>query len=86
LCFAIVGSGAVVAFASTAHVGGGTWDYGVGGGWVWSNYYHSTKVHRSSVQGAQYVDSGWKSPKVTSYAKAPSRWYWVDHAYWDTKD
>lgn len=85
LCGALLGSGVTAAFASTAYVGGGKWDYGTGGGKVWSNYYHGSKVHKSSVQGAYYYDSGWKSAGVTSYASATDRAFAVDYSYWDVQ-
>lgn len=81
---AILGSG-ITAFASTDYVGGGKWDYGTGGGKVWSNYYHGTKTHKSSVDGSSYVSSGWIGKGKTSYASSGDRWYAVDHSYWDVQ-
>ncbi|GLZ39015.1 hypothetical protein Acsp05_26390 [Actinokineospora sp. NBRC 105648] len=46
---AMAAAGAGIAMADTAYVGGGTWDYGTGGGRVWSNYYHGSNCHSSSV-------------------------------------
>ncbi|WP_210367075.1 lactococcin 972 family bacteriocin [Bacillus sp. REN3] len=86
LCAAILGTG-TAALASTAYVDGGVakWDYGTGGGKVWSNLHHPYKTHKTSVQGAYYYDSGWIGAGKTSYASATDRWYAVDHSYWDVK-
>ncbi|MGN6238950.1 MAG: lactococcin 972 family bacteriocin [Cellulosimicrobium cellulans] len=51
LAVAAVAGGAGTAYATISYVGGGTWDHGVGGGTVWSDYYHGSKCHGSSVQG-----------------------------------
>lgn len=84
LCGVILGT-SVPALASVDYVGGGRWDYGTGGGKVWSNYYHANKVHKSSVQGKSFVSSGWKKAGTTSYASAADRWYAVDQSYWDVQ-
>ncbi|MEV5434298.1 lactococcin 972 family bacteriocin [Streptomyces sp. NPDC052701] len=38
------------------NVGGGTWDYGAGTSYVWSDYYHKDKCHGSTSVG-EYIDS-----------------------------
>lgn len=80
---AVLGAGATSVFATTEYVGGGTWNYGTNDTTVWSNYYHGSKIHRSSVIGAYYYNSGWKSPGVWSYASAPERDGVVDESFWD---
>ncbi|MEM5632504.1 lactococcin 972 family bacteriocin [Bacillus toyonensis] len=79
----MLGSGATAAFAATQNVGG-TWNYGTGGGSVWSNYYHGSKVHKSSVIGQYYYSSPWTNPGYTSYASAPDT-AGVDESYWSVK-
>lgn len=53
---ALVLAAATPAFATIAYVGGGTWDYGAGTAYVWSDYYHGSKCHGSTSVGA-YIDS-----------------------------
>ncbi|MDV6278104.1 lactococcin 972 family bacteriocin [Rhodococcus erythropolis] len=50
---------------------GGEWDYGVGGGDVWSNYYHHDKTHKSSVRNGfgKFVESAWLTAGYTTYAR-----------------
>ena len=84
ICGTILGT-SITAFASVDYVGGGKWDYGTGGGKVWSNYSHDSRVHKSSVQGKQFVSSGWVQAGTTSYASAPDRWYAADNSYWDVQ-
>ncbi|MGH3807524.1 MAG: lactococcin 972 family bacteriocin [Pseudonocardiaceae bacterium] len=72
------------ALATVAEVEGGTWDYGVGGGKVWSYYYHGSSCHKSSVQGQQYVSSGKTPAGVWARASVPDRWYTVDYSYYAT--
>ncbi|WP_278952542.1 lactococcin 972 family bacteriocin [Lactobacillus apis] len=53
---------------------GGTWNYGVGTTYVWSYYYHKTRLHRSSVKPgiwAALVSSNWTRKGVQSRASAP---------------
>lgn len=77
--------------AATKNVSGGTWNYGsIPGkgsdpGTVYSNYYHGSKTHRSSVQGATYVNSGWISKGKWSYASAKRRMFVSDQSYYDVK-
>ncbi|MFE0358076.1 lactococcin 972 family bacteriocin [Streptomyces nigra] len=53
---ALVVAGAAPAMATIAYVGGGTWDYGAGTSYVWSDYYHKDKCHGSTSVG-EYIDS-----------------------------
>ena len=58
LAAGVVGALAVAApaLATTESVGGGTWEHGVTAyspaGKNYSNYYHGSRAHRSSVQNA----------------------------------
>ncbi|MFC7818176.1 lactococcin 972 family bacteriocin [Streptomyces sp. NPDC057367] len=53
---ALVVAGATPALAKVVQVGGGTWDYGAGTSYVWSDYYHKDKCHGSTSVG-DYIDS-----------------------------
>lgn len=70
-------------------IDGGVWDYGtnitgINRKTVYSNFFHPTKVHRSSVTiGTTYADSGWVLSKQTSYASAEGSWGDDTHAYYD---
>ncbi|ARU51789.1 lactococcin 972 family bacteriocin [Cellulosimicrobium cellulans] len=83
LAVAAVAGGAGTAYATISYVGGGTWDHGVGGGTVWSDYYHGSKCHGSSVQGT-YYEKRYASAGRWSMADAPSRAFVVDKAWYDT--
>ncbi len=67
-----------VAKAATHEIDGGTWDRGFkvidGKRSVYSNYYHKTKKHHSSVKNYQgkWNKSGAKSAATTSKAHLPS--------------
>ncbi|MDH2456677.1 lactococcin 972 family bacteriocin [Corynebacterium bovis] len=54
------------AAAAVQYVGGGTWEYGTGGGKVYSDYYHAAVKHGSSVRG--------KSGLVQSPCVSPGEW------------
>lgn len=75
-----------------ADVGGGVWDYGtkvvgINEKKVYSNYYHGSKVHKSSCSiGTTTVSSGWVSAGSTSYASATGKWSAETHAYYDYQD
>ncbi|MEU5692420.1 lactococcin 972 family bacteriocin [Actinosynnema sp. NPDC020468] len=64
---------ATPALATVVNVGGGTWDYGVDSARVWSNYYHGSKCHGSSVVGAYYDSSGDTRAGITARASAPAK-------------
>lgn len=71
-------------FAEVVEVEGGTWDYGMDGflgGWVHSNYYHSTEIHGSSVQGVNFVSDYNVSPSEWSEANTASA-ISGNHAYY----
>lgn len=60
-------------FAQNVSVSGGSWSYGVSNGRVYSNYYHGSKRHYSSVinyQGDYY--KGTANAGNTSKASLPS--------------
>lgn len=84
---AIMLSSVTSAFA--ANVGGGVWDYGtkisgVNEKTVYSNYYHPSKVHKSScIIGTTASSSGWVGKGLTSYASATGKWTDQTHAYYD---
>ncbi len=66
----------VTAYASSMHVSGGDWNYGVSKGRVYSNYHHSTKKHGASVinyNGDKDYDYHVKPGKVAK-ASLPSGW------------
>ncbi|MFV0556188.1 MAG: lactococcin 972 family bacteriocin [Lactovum sp.] len=42
-------TGGVTALAYTSYVGGGTWNYGNYVGYAYSDYYHGSKDHSSTV-------------------------------------
>lgn len=66
-------------------VGGGSWEHGFSGVMVYSNYYHSTKTHRSSVTTQfDYYSSGWKSAGLVSYASLQSSLQ-GNQANWDVQ-
>ncbi|MFG2426771.1 lactococcin 972 family bacteriocin [Streptomyces sp. NPDC048590] len=52
----LVAGGAVPALATIKEIGGGTWDYGAGTSYVWSDYYHKSKCHGSTSVGS-FIDS-----------------------------
>lgn len=78
----------IPALAATANVEGGIWSYGtkvsgINQKTVYSNYLHNSRRHRSSVTiDTTYVNSGWVSPGVTSYASAVGAWNAGTHAYY----
>ncbi|WP_420830320.1 lactococcin 972 family bacteriocin [Corynebacterium uropygiale] len=75
----LVGAGV----ASAEAVAGGEWDHGNSGGRVWSNFFHPTAAHGSSVQGHQYVDSGCVAPNVWARAQSHSKYLpGADGAYY----
>lgn len=78
---AAMAAGAGIAMAGE-HVGGGEWEHGVGGGRVWSNYYHPHNCHSSKVDGEQIVDSGPIDPGYWSYASSGDT-IWVDETWWN---
>ena len=87
LALGLTAGTAGTAMAVVASAGGGTWDYGIANllpGTNWSNYYHGSRAHGSSVEG----DAGLvRSPNVAagrwSYASAwDSNPFRIDHAYW----
>ena len=47
---ALVAAVPVAAFATTKQVSGGTWNYGANATTNYSNFYHPSRLHRSSVE------------------------------------
>ncbi|MFD3762291.1 lactococcin 972 family bacteriocin [Streptomyces sp. NPDC058622] len=71
---ALVVAAATPALAASVQTGGGIWNYGVGSGYVWSNYYHEHTCHSSSVQGDYYSSSGYVGAAAWSRASATDAW------------
>jgi lactococcin 972 family bacteriocin len=88
LAAVIISASAMVAVAAPAmaareFVGGGTWDHGLTGLQVYSNYYHPNNDHRSSVAVNGIITrSACTSPGNWSHAQA---WQAVsgNKAYWN---
>ncbi|TXK18985.1 lactococcin 972 family bacteriocin [Homoserinibacter sp. GY 40078] len=83
----LVAGGAVAAHATTEYVGGGKWSYGVyepaNTVYVYSNYYHPSKKHRSTVQvhnGTQYRSKDAPAGKTAEIERATS--YGGNKAWW----
>ncbi|QJW35926.1 lactococcin 972 family bacteriocin [Cellulosimicrobium protaetiae] len=87
LSVGIVAAGATAAYATRVSAGGGTWDYGVTSltaSYNWSDYYHGSRSHGSSVTGDDGLDrSPCRSRGTWSYSSAwDSNPFRVDKAYW----
>jgi len=83
---AALAAGAIIMFGATpalasVDVGGGKWSYGVGCCTLWSNYYHTTEKHSSSVHGGPWAYSGCTATSKWSLASAEEGSY--NDAYWD---
>ena len=61
---ATLGGGAAVVSAAVQYPGGGVWTYGSSNGGAYSNYYHPSKYHSSTVS------SRWNSSSDKGYAYA----------------
>ena len=73
----------VSAFAAVVTTpSGGNWDYGENSTIVWSNYQQYDLTHKSSVDGATFYSSVWKSPGTKAYASVAST-IWADQAFYD---
>ncbi|WP_080793551.1 lactococcin 972 family bacteriocin [Corynebacterium pacaense] len=75
-------SGAAAASATTINIDGGVWDYGVGSGTVWSNYFHNGKSHGSTAVGTITSDSGCTNRNTWSRASAPSKVIGTNKTYY----
>lgn len=74
---------AATASAATQYVGGGIWEYGVGGGKVHSDYYHDSLRHGSSVNGKSgLVQSPCTAQGTWSRASDDSKTWGGNTAYW----
>lgn len=68
-----------------ANVGGGKWQYGIGGGYSYSYYYHKTAEHRSTAcSRTACAKTGWADGGVTTHAKA-LKTASGNTAFWDKK-
>lgn len=65
-----IGGAVVTSVAAADNVSGGTWWHGVGSTYVYSNFYHGSRAHSSSVRGKYWSNSGWTAAGVTSKASA----------------
>lgn len=74
----------VLASSHTIDASGGTWNYGVGSTYVWSYYSHKSKTHKSTVQGKNYVTSGWIKAKTQARASAQKARS-GNYSYYDVK-
>lgn len=61
---ATLGGGVAVVSAAVKYPGGGVWTYGSANGGAYSNYYHPSKYHSSTVS------SRWNSSSDKGYAGA----------------
>ena len=81
LCLAVIfGSLTTTSAVLAAEVGGGTWNYGVGVTGSYSDYYHGSKTHSSTVQKGDSVDShrvgsgSWAKSRLTIYSGCSFYW------------
>jgi lactococcin 972 family bacteriocin len=63
---------------------GGTWNYGVTGKYTYSNYHHSSRIHKATACGVGCVTSGWIAPNYWASAQAISA-LGGNTAYYDVK-
>jgi lactococcin 972 family bacteriocin len=70
---------------TTTNAGGGRWDYGIGGGYSYSYYFHKTASHRSTAcSRTACAKTGWAPGNVTTHAKA-LKTAGGNTAYWDKR-
>lgn len=69
------------AYATIDYVGGGTWDHGFSGGYVYSDYYHGTYCHGSTAIGVYAKRSPATRKGYWSEAKAPEASF-NNETYW----
>lgn len=62
--------------AATQYPGGGVWTYGASNGGAYSNYYHGSKYHSSTVVSRKNSNSskGYANAGRTSYAYIRTTW------------
>ncbi|MFJ6720940.1 MULTISPECIES: lactococcin 972 family bacteriocin [unclassified Streptomyces] len=79
--FIVVGL-ATPALAQTVDASGGKWSYGTNSNdQVYSNFYHESKCHGSSVKGKYFAQSGDVKAGNTSYASADEA-MWGNESYY----
>lgn len=72
----------IAGIAYADQVGGGTWNHGFSNGQVFSNYYHGSRCHSSTVWNGKYHGSGPTRAGNWARASAPDSWR-IDKAYWN---
>jgi bacteriocin, lactococcin 972 family len=80
LAVGIISGTAGVAAAATSYVGGGEWQHGIQGGYVYSHYYHASRCHGSTAVGTYTVRASAPAGNY-SYANAPKAWT-NNQTYW----
>lgn len=81
---AIVTPGTVLPRASQS-VGGGSWDYGVVGGYLYSGYYHGSLYHSSTAKSYYGTDKDYAYAGDSSFAEVKASGHkGTDKVYWDT--
>lgn len=71
------------AYAYEVNAGGGTWNYGVGSTYVWSNYYHGWKQHDSTAVGSYTSYSGKTNSGWWSKASAKKKSVFANKSYYN---
>lgn len=89
IAFVTIMASASLASATTSSVGGGTWKYGTtgifGGGEVYSEYLHQSKIHGASTINAKgSIKKHWNVGKGKwAYNTRQKAYDWqTDKAYW----
>ena len=82
---ATLGGGVAVASAAVKYPGGGVWTYGSANGGAYSNYYHGSKYHSSTVvsRWTGLSDKGYAGAGRTSYAWIRTFWAEQVSFYYD---
>ncbi len=82
LAFTVFGTGVLGVKADS--VGGGTWNYGVGFTGSYSDYYHATREHSSTVRKGAKGDKdfdgpgNWSKARLTEYSGCQFFWAYED--------
>ena len=73
-----------VTAANAVSAEGGTWNYGVTGKYIYSNYLHNSRTHKATAVGATTAITAWTSPGIWANAQAISA-IAGNKAYYDVK-